>query len=289
MNSFSIIGAGRVGTSFGCALIEKGFRIEAFSCRNRSSLEESFRFLKEGTPSVDIIQTAGQVEILIISVPDDEIKNVCEELASSPLTWKKRLVIHCSGLLSSQILEPLKKKGAWTASAHPIYSFPKKSSSPEVFKDIYFGLEGEEEGLARTKTIVQKLGSRHLILRARDKVLYHTACSMASNFLIPLLGIAFDLFDHLDIQEEVSSQALLPLVQGTLQNVKKLNVSSSLTGPLVRGDLMSIQKHLDALEEFPSYLEIYCHLALQILEIITKEKNLPPQKIKALKKMLAKK
>ncbi len=112
---------------------------------------------------------------------------------------------------------------------------------------------------------------------------------MASNFLIPLLGIAFDLFDHLDIHEEVSSQALLPLVQGTLQNVKKLNISGSLTGPLVRGDLISIQKHLDALKDFPSYLEIYCHLALQILEIIMKEKILPPQKIMALKKMLAKK
>ncbi len=110
MNSFSIIGAGRVGASLGCALIEKGFKIEAFSCRNRSSLEESHRLLREGMPSTDNIQTAGQVEIVIISVPDDEIKNVCEELASSHLTWKKRLVIHCSGLLSSQILEPLKEK-----------------------------------------------------------------------------------------------------------------------------------------------------------------------------------
>jgi predicted short-subunit dehydrogenase-like oxidoreductase (DUF2520 family) len=78
---------------------------------------------------------------------------------------------------------------------------------------------------------------------------------------------------------------LFPLLQGTLRNVKKLDTSGSLTGPLVRGDAVSVGAHLDALKRLPQYAEIYRKLSLMGLEMARK-KGLSPRKVRALKKRL---
>jgi len=289
MTNVSIIGAGKLGTSLGYALSKKGFRIKALSCRTFSSVKESRKIIREGKAFTDNVQTARYGEMVVLSVPDDEIENIVDELLSSDIEWSKKFVFHCSGLLSSEILKPLKIKGALTASVHPIQSFAKKKPALKAFKGIYFGLEGSRQALALSQKIVRKLGGHYCILKAKDKPLYHTACSIASNFFVILLDMAVSLFEQIGFEKELALQTLLPLVQGTLHNVKKFNIPSSLTGPVIRGDYKSITKHFKALEDFPPYYEAYLKLTAQALEIIKKEKKLSPEKIKALKILLEEK
>ncbi|KPK78750.1 MAG: hypothetical protein AMJ89_00410, partial [candidate division Zixibacteria bacterium SM23_73] len=66
---------------------------------------------------------------------------------------------------------------------------------------------------------------------------------------------------------------------------KEFDLESSLTGPVIRGDEESLEKHLDALRKYPGYLEIYRSLATQALEI-AKRRKLPPEKYKVLKNLL---
>jgi predicted short-subunit dehydrogenase-like oxidoreductase (DUF2520 family) len=287
MNDISIIGAGRLGTSLGHALSKKGYRIKALSCRTYSSAEESRQIIGEGTASTDNIHTASLGELVFMCLPDDKIVPVTGKLASSNIDLSKKYVFHCSGLFPSEILEPLKAKGALTASFHPIQSFSNKKTNPKQFEGIYIGLEGCSEALSLAQKIVQELQGHPLILQAKDKALYHAACSIASNFFVVLLDMAVSLLKNINIQEEKAFEMLLPLVKGTLHNVKKFNTRASLTGPVVRGDQESIQKHLDALENLPSYYETYKKLSIQALEIAEKEKKLPPKKIKELRDLLA--
>jgi len=289
MKNVCIIGAGNLGTSLGYALSKKGYRIKALSCRRMSSANESSRIIGEGKPSRDNIKTAGCGELIILSVPDDEIEKVVRELASSDIEWEKKFVFHCSGLLSSDVLKPLKKKGAITASVHPVQSFAQKNADPKAFEGIYFGLEGCREGVALAQQIVRKLGSCYLIIQPEDKPLYHAACCIASNFLIVLLDAAVFLLKMLGLEEHEASQALLPLVQGTLHNVKKFTIAASLTGPVVRGDRKSLEKHLDALKDFPPYYEIYLRAVAQAIKIAKREKKLSSNKIKDLEALLGEK
>jgi len=289
MKNVSIIGAGNLGTSLGCALSKKGYRIKALSCRRMFSANESSRIIGEGKPSRDNIKSARCGELIILSVPDDEIEKVVRELASSDIKWEKKFVFHCSGLLSSDVLKPLKKKGAMTASVHPIQSFAQKNEGPKAFEGIYFGLEGCMEARALAQQIVRELGSCYFNIQAKDKPLYHAACCIASNFLIVLLDAATFLLKVIGLKEHEASQALFPLVQGTLHNVKKFNISASLTGPIVRGDRKSLEKHLDALKDFPPYHEIYLRAAAQAVEIAKREKKLSSQKIKELEELLGEK
>lgn len=285
MKDIAIIGAGRVGTSLGRALYNKGFVIKALSCRTRESSLESRRIIGRGRALTDNVLAAELGEVVFICLPDDLIVDEVVRLSRAGINWAKKYVFHCSGLLPSKILLPLQKKGARTASLHPIQSFPAKKCPPRQFEGIAFGLEGEESALAQARKIVRRLGGHTLAIKEEDKPLYHAACSVASNFFVLLLHMAVEILKKAGLDEKESLEALLPLAQGTLQNVNKFDISSSLTGPLVRGDIASVKKHIDALRKFPSYLASYKRLAAVALEIAQK-KNLPPKKIKAMKKLL---
>jgi predicted short-subunit dehydrogenase-like oxidoreductase (DUF2520 family) len=286
MTDVSIIGAGRLGTSLGHALLKKGYKIKALSCRTTSSAEESRKIIGDGIESIDNIQTARVGEIVFLCLPDEEIKKVTSVLAGSDINWSKKFVFHCSGLIPSAVLKPLGDKGAFTASLHPIQSFAQKKTSPAQFENIYFGLEGCAEALALSSKIVKQLGGYPLILKPEDKALYHAACSTASNFFVVLLEMAVSLLKQIDLQEDKALQIILPLVKGTLHNVKKFNIRTSLTGPVIRADQESIQKHLEALRNFPPYYETYKKLAAQALETAQREGKISPQKIKVLRNML---
>jgi len=286
MSDIVIIGAGKVGTSLGYALSRKKHTIKALVCKSIYSAMESQKMIGQGEIFDDKALAARQGQWIVLSVPDDEIEKSARELATSDMGWEGRLVFHCSGLLSTESLKHLEKKGAWTASIHPIQSFPQKKPALDAFKGIYFGLEGKGKALDLAKRIVHQLESQYVILESQDKPLYHVACSMASNFLVTLLDAASLLLGQIGKDENVNFQLLLPLVQGTLQNVKNFNTHSALTGPIFRGDEKSIQKHLRALRKFPLQKKIYQELGRYMLQIVEGEKKLPSKKIRALRALL---
>jgi predicted short-subunit dehydrogenase-like oxidoreductase (DUF2520 family) len=286
MKSVAIIGAGRLGTSIGRALSEKGYTINALSCLSISSAEESQQKIGQGYASTDNVRTADQGEIVFLTVPDDTIAHVVQELTSSPLSWKGKYVFHCSGLLTSSVLHPLQTKGAHTASVHPCYSFPKKQSRPDLFQDIYFALEGEDLAVAAAKDITGTIGALHINIRAEDKASYHTACSLASNMSVALLYTAITLLNKCGIREDNAKKVLWPLLEGTLHNVNKIDIFEALTGPVARGDLSTVRKHLAELEQSPLARRIYVDLARQALEMAKRRDKIPKDKVSVLEALL---
>jgi predicted short-subunit dehydrogenase-like oxidoreductase (DUF2520 family) len=286
MKSIAIIGAGRLGTSLGYALSKKGYSIKALSCLSISSAEESRQKIGQGKASTDNVRTADQGEIVSLTVPDDEIEHVVQELVSSPLSWEEKIVFHCSGLLTSSVLHPLQIKGAHTASVHPCFSFPKKQRRPDLFQGIYFALEGDDTAVATAKDIISTIGGLHFKIRAEYKACYHTACSMTSNLSVALLYTAISLLSNCGIREDKAQKILWPLLEGTLHNVNKIDIFDALTGPVARGDLSTIRKHLAELERSPSARRIYIGLAKQALEMVKRENKIPKEKISVLEALL---
>ena len=134
--------------------------------------------------------------------------------------------------------------------------------------------------------MVTKLGSRSFIFKPDDKPLYHTACTIASNYVTVLMALSESLLEKAGISKKLRIEILLPLVKGTLDNIEQNSVSGSLTGPVSRGDLETLISHLKCLETHPSLLRIYKDLAAQALEIARKEKYLSPNKIRKIKALL---
>ncbi|MFC2165453.1 Rossmann-like and DUF2520 domain-containing protein [Acidobacteriota bacterium] len=289
MKTIAIIGAGRLGASLGYSLSQKGYTIMAVSTRAKHSAEESKQLIGQGSALTDNIEAAQLARIIILSVPDDDIPRIVKELVSHELDWKGKLVFHCSGLYPSSLLHDLESKGALTASVHPNQSFPRKFKDANAFQGVYFALEGSEQARDLVENIVRDLGGHSFIIRAEDKSVYHAACSVASNFFVALLDVAVALLQQCGLEPNTGRDILLPLVERTLQNVKKLNTSGALSGPIVRGDHKSVKDHLDALEKFPPYHQMYIILASQALEIAKRRGEISPDRIKALEDLLGRK
>jgi predicted short-subunit dehydrogenase-like oxidoreductase (DUF2520 family) len=286
MKSIAIIGAGKLGTSLGKALSKAGFTITSLSCSTLPSARESRRIIGQGEPSANNIETARRGEILILSVPDDEINTVVQELESADNLWTGKLVFHCSGRIPAEILSPLQKKGASTASLHPIQTFSQKDTDVKIFQNTHISLEGDETAVLTAKKIVLRIGGHPIVIKAEDKPLYHAALSLSSNFFVVLLDTAVTLLRSSGLDDALALRILLPLMEGAFQNVKTSDIRSSLTGPVIRGDKNTVRAHLEALQTYPEIQEIYRKLAAQALEIAKGKKRLSDKKIKELTQIL---
>lgn len=285
MAEIVIIGAGRLGTSLGRALAGKGHLVRALACRRKESAAESRAIIGQGKAMTDNAAAARRGGVIFLCLPDEEIGRAASRLARSRVDWTGKTVFHTSGLLLSRVLEPLKKRGALVASFHPGQSFSSKKTGPSHFRGISFALEGDREALALARVLVRQLGGRAFVIPEDAKPLYHTALSFASNFLVVIVDAAAALLKEAKIPGGRAAHVLMPLLQGTLHNVKNLDTAGSLTGPLVRGDTATVLAHLKALKRRPKYAELYRNLSLVGLEMAGKP-GLSAKKVRALKRLL---
>ena len=285
MKSFSIVGAGRLGTVLGAALARRGWKIEAIVDRDMRAARESRRIIGRGRALASLDAAARPGDVVIIAVPDDAVGRVAAGLARSRVSWAGRPVFHTSGLLPARVLEPLAKRGALVASLHPVQSFPRKEAPASVFRGITWGVEGDPDGVKAAGEIVRGLRGRILLIAEKDKPLYHAACSLASNALVALEWTASEVLRAAGIGEHAAAGMLHPLMQGTLQNVKNLGLDKALTGPVLRGDLATVRRHLEALRGDPGTGDVYLALGKKILRLAGRS-GLQAGRVRALKRLL---
>jgi predicted short-subunit dehydrogenase-like oxidoreductase (DUF2520 family) len=286
MTRFSIVGAGRLGTALAAGLTRKGWELAVIADRDPAAAREARKIVGRGRASADVRRAASRgAGVVFLCVPDDAVEAAARTLARSRTHWSDRIVFHTSGLLPAAALEPLRRKGARAASLHPARSFPEKKSGARLFRGILWTVEGDREAVRLGREIVRTLGGRAFVLREEDKPLYHAACSLASNAFVALEAASAALLEAAGISRRSAADVLLPLVQGTLQNVKKLGWEKSLTGPVARGDVRTVRRHLEALASRPLEDEIYRSLGKQALKLAARGK-IPAQRIRALRRML---
>jgi predicted short-subunit dehydrogenase-like oxidoreductase (DUF2520 family) len=151
---------------------------------------------------------------------------------------------------------------------HPLQTFASIQQAIENLPGSTFGLEAEGELLDTLKGMAQDLDGTWVKLVAGDKVLYHAAAVVACNYLVTLMKMATDLWQTFGVSTPEATRALLPLLRGTLNNLENVGLPNCLTGPIARGDLGTIKKHLEALDKSaPALLSTYRELGLQTIPV----------------------
>lgn len=283
--SFSVVGAGRLGTTLAAALVRRGWKAELIVDEDARAARESRRVVGRGRTAAALRAGARPGGVVFVAVPDDAVGRVAAGLARSGVPWSGRAVFHLSGLLPARVLAPLARRGAVTASLHPVQAFPRKDSPASIFKGVTWGVEGDPAGVEAASEVVRALGGAILLLAETDKPLYHAACVMASNTLVALERTAVGLLGAIGIGSGEAAGMLLPLAQRTLQNVKDLGLEKALTGPVLRGDAATVRKHLEALRADPAARQVYLALSRQALEIAV-ERGLGADRVRPMKRLL---
>jgi len=151
---------------------------------------------------------------------------------------------------------------------HPLQSYASVNQAIENTPGSTFALEAEEPLLTTLIDIAIAIGGHWIELKASDMAAYHTAAVIAGNYLTTLVKSAADLWQTFSISPGQATQALLPLLRGTLHNIDALGIPLCLTGPIARGDTGTIEKHIDTLQRLaPHLLTTYKELGLQTIPI----------------------
>jgi predicted short-subunit dehydrogenase-like oxidoreductase (DUF2520 family) len=284
MSKIGFIGCGTVGTALAIRLSQKGCPVVAVSSRSLSSAQK----LADLVDSCRVCQIAQEVadvaELVFVTTPDDVIPGV-----TSKVQWHKgQNVVHCSGAHSIDVLEPARQLGANIGSFHPLQSFASVNEAISNLPGSTFCLEAEEPLLSRLKELASLLDSDWVELKPGDKVLYHTAAVFVSNYLVTLVKLALDLWQVFGVPPQEATKALLPLLKGTVNNIENIGVPNCLTGPIARGDLSTIDKHLSALESRNSSIAAtYKELGLQTIPIALDKGKVNAGKAEELKVLLS--
>ena len=279
MNNFNLIGAGRLGQRIAYALAKHtDFHLHMIYQRNRARAEQAIELLGYGQ-FVSEIEALSCTALTIITTSDDAISWIAQALAASQKLLRGSVVIHMSGSLNSDILAPLREAGCFVASFHPLKAFTdilsqEQDSLDDDFNGCDMVYEGDMHAIEVVKPLFEKLGACLIGISSEDKVLYHAGAVMASNYLVTLAAQGIELMAASGIDRNIAYPMVVRLMQTSLDNVRgQSRIERALTGPLARGDVDVIARHLHAIKN-PITRRLYATnlLATLPLTALTKTK-----------------
>jgi predicted short-subunit dehydrogenase-like oxidoreductase (DUF2520 family) len=135
--------------------------------------------------------------------------------------------------------------GADGADVPGVASVPGAGAALARLAGCAWALEAGDEALAGDlEGIVRLLGGYAIRIGAADRVPYHIAAVLASNYVVALLGAAIALWEGFGVPADAARDALMPLVRASVENVARVGPARALTGPVARGDAGTIAAHL---------------------------------------------
>jgi predicted short-subunit dehydrogenase-like oxidoreductase (DUF2520 family) len=213
-----VIGPGRAGSAMSRALHAAGWTVAPP--------------LRRGD---DVSSAAVGVDLLLITTPDAAVADVATAVGPGDA-----VVAHCAGSLGLDALGVHERR----ASIHPLVAIP--SGDTDV-RGAWFAIAGDD----LAGKVVADLGGTAVPVADADRAAYHAAACIASNHLVALLGQV----ERIGATAGVPLDAFLALARQSLDNVARAGAAASLTGPVERGDVETIERHRAALvaDELPAY------------------------------------
>jgi predicted short-subunit dehydrogenase-like oxidoreductase (DUF2520 family) len=249
--TLSIIGAGRVGRALGRCLRELGWKIGAVVTRSESTARKVVRSIGAGHAHAFLTRQVVAAQVILITTPDRCVAEVAEELARiGAEELRGKIVLHTSGALSSDVLDPLRQCGASVGSMHPLQTFSGVGVPPLDGKA--FAIEGDAHAVRIARSIARALGAIPVHIEGSKKPLYHAAGALAAGNVLALMEAATRLMTAAGMKRREAVWALLPLTRQVLENFERLGPRAAWTGPLSRGDYGVVATHTEAMKDLPA-------------------------------------
>ncbi|HEX5707178.1 MAG TPA: Rossmann-like and DUF2520 domain-containing protein [Pyrinomonadaceae bacterium] len=270
----NVVGAGRLGTALARALSSAGYDVRAVVNKTAGHARRAARLVasKPRALSASQLSLLPDADLVILSVPDDALPRVADELAASLASKeaslasvekgkgkssvknegrrprRARVALHASGALSSDVLAPLRARGFAVGSMHPLASVSADAEAgAESLRAAFYCVEGDAGALRAARRAVRDLGGRSFSIQASDKALYHAAAVVASGHTVALFDLAARTLALCGLSQRRARQVLLPLLASTLSNLSHETPPRALTGTFARADVETVRKHLAAL------------------------------------------
>ncbi len=242
--SITIIGTGAVGSSLAIALHDAGYRLMSLINKSTDKAQDLLERLGAQIPISHTISDVQVGDVVFVCLPDDTLGNYSKEIQKVP-NLAGKTVFHTSGVHAAvDVFSDLAEAGTEIGSTHPLQTFTKDTLA--TFKDVWVSLNGSDKAISLGRELFTNLGSKTFEIGNQEKVRFHTAAVMVCNYYVALVKAAEDLAG---ISNPSLKELMMPLMRQTLTNISEKELSNALTGPVARGDLGTIKKHLAAMPD----------------------------------------
>jgi len=279
-----IIGAGAVGTALGAALHRAGWPVVAVGSRDEArrtrfrELVPTARGFAEAAPVLD------EAELIILAIPDDAIP----ELAGELRLYGGQALVHTSGVLGAEALEPARAAGTQIGAFHPLVAFADTERAIAAFHGATVAIEGDDELASLLARMAEALGATAVRLAPGSKAAYHAAAVLSAGGFIALLDAIAELGGAAGLDEEGALAIYGGLIEQTLSNARALGIRAALTGPMTRGDVGTLERHLEALARLaPDVLPLYRAAAEREIKLAESRGSLAPHAAESMRRLLA--
>ncbi len=271
-----IVGAGKVGTALAVLLQRAGYPVVGIASRTLKSARDAADRLHPSPEAGDApAELTSKADIVLVTTNDDAIRVACDAIAGLGGFRAGQVVLHVSGSVPSSVLGSAKEAGCLIGSMHPLQSFADVDVALERLKGAYFCLEGMDEAVGAAREMAEALGGRVMAIDTENKPIYHAAAVIASNFFVSIIDMSLKFYEAIGIEREKGLEALMPLIEGSLANIRALGPVKALTGPIARGDAAVIREHVEAIERaIPDLLPVYKALVRLNVDVASRKGTL---------------
>jgi predicted short-subunit dehydrogenase-like oxidoreductase (DUF2520 family) len=282
VKTISFVGAGALAGGVARLLRTHGFviseiigRDEVVSKRKAGALARAV-----GATATTLAKARLDCELLWLAVPDEAIESVAGDVAQALADGREILpsiVLHASGALSSDVLAALARRGVETGSAHPMMTFV--AGEPPSLEGVWFAVEGTPAAVRAARALARKLGARSFAIEPGSKALYHAFGAMLS----PMLATELEAAERIGLRAGVDAKQVRrimePIVLRTVRNVLRGGAGKSFSGPLARGDVRTVERHLESLKGMAD-LGVYRALMEYATEVLPVKRSAEMKKLR---------
>jgi len=256
-----VISAGRVGSVLGAALARAGHHVIGVSAVSKASLRRAEELLPE-VPVLDPPDVAQLADLLLLAVPDDELTGLVRGLVATGSMRAGQIVVHTSGAHGVGVLAPAAEIGALCLALHPVMTFTGRAEDLLRMTAASVGVtarDDDEIAWSVGEALVVEMEADPVRIPEHVRPLYHAALAHGANHLVTLVAECADLLRSAGVAG--GERLLGPLLSAALDNALR-HGDRALTGPVSRGDVGTVRKHLAVLaERAPDVLPSYRVLA----------------------------
>lgn len=270
--TIAIIGPGRAGSALARTLKASGYTIAAIGGRNPDNVRNLADEL-DARACVSPATTFDLADLTILAVPDDVILPLSADMADFLCSAAGKAAVHLSGAQDRAPLAPLARVGLRTAVFHPLQTFRRGAEAADNVAGTYFGVDADPPLREQLTAMANDLEGHPFDLAGVDRALYHAAAVFAANYPVALLAEAAALARRAGLTEATAQGGMSTLLAGAVNNLRRTSPAEALTGPAARGDLGTIQRHVEALAGDPELQRLYELLADRVMKLAAKNEE----------------
>lgn len=269
----AFVGAGRVAQALARGFAKNGHAVVAVASRSAASADRLAAAIPgcraERAPQAAV----DAADLVFLTVPDDAIGPTAGALA-----WRAGVgVVHASGAAEVGVLASAAARGAWAGGFHPLQNFTDPDVALAGLPGCVVAIEADEPLAACLVALAHALGTRPIRLPAGARALYHGAGSFAAPFVVALLHEAVRIWQGFGMSEADALAALVPLARGTLDSVAREGTVRGLAGPIARGDVGTVARHVAAFDALDARTAaFYREMAARVIPIALEKGGLAP-------------